>query len=224
MMDQEMSLPLIKADDAAKAVEPLWLKKWWRVSHFLGFFIGGTTFIFGTLCYYFPTWTEGAFDASFLYTLGSVGFLYVDLLELFTFTDDGWIRANIVMSTVGSTFYVIGSVGFFPAIFNASMTCGLLGFIFGSACIGASQTWKLRRLSREEGGMFGSVGTATQVGIEGGAMIGGYCVLVGTTMFASGKPLEGAWFEAILAIWVVGSVAFTIGSLFVGFRHFVMGV
>ena len=72
--------------------------------------------------------------------------------------------------------------------------------------------------------MFVSVGTATQVGVEGGAMIGGYCFLVGTAMFASGKPLEGAWFEAILAIWVVGSVAFAIGSLVLGFRHFVMGV
>ena len=82
--DQELSLPLIKADDAVKAVEPLWLKKWWRVTHFLGFFIGGMTFIFGTLCYYFPKWTDGAFDAAFLYTLGSVGFLYVDLLEFFT--------------------------------------------------------------------------------------------------------------------------------------------
>jgi hypothetical protein len=48
--DQELSLPLINANDAAKAIEPLWLKKWWRITHFLGFFIGGTTFIFGTLC------------------------------------------------------------------------------------------------------------------------------------------------------------------------------
>jgi hypothetical protein len=218
--DQELSLPLIKADDAVKAVEPLWLKKWWRVTHFLGFFIGGMTFIFGTLCYYFPKWTDGAFDAAFLYTLGSVGFLYVDLLEFFTFTDDGWMRANIAMSAVGSTFYVIGSVGFFPAIFNASMTCGLVGFIVGSACIGASQTWKILRLSREEGG----INTSTQVGVEGGAMIGGYSFLVGTAMFASGKPLEGAWFEAILAIWLVGSFGFTIGSIFVWYRHFMMGV
>ena len=72
--------------------------------------------------------------------------------------------------------------------------------------------------------MFNSVGTATQVGVEGGAMIGGYCFLVGTVMFASGKPLEGAWFETILAIWLVGSIGFTIGSIFLWYRHFVMGV
>jgi hypothetical protein len=220
--DQELSLPLIEADD--DSLEPIWLKKWWRITHFLGFFIGGTTFIFGTLCYYFPKWTDGAFDAAFLYTLGSVGFLYVDLLEFFTFTDNGWMRANIAISAVGSTCYVIGSVGFFPTIFNTSMTCGLIGFIVGSAFISASQTWKILRLRREEGSMFNSVGTATQVGVEGGAMIGGYCFLVGTAMFASGKPLEGARFETILAIWLVGSIGFTIGSIFLWYRHFVMGV
>ena len=221
---QELSVPLNKLGSPAKAGEPLWLKKWWRVTHFLGFFTGGATFIFGTLCYYFPAWTEGALDAGILYTLGSLGFLYVDFLEFFTFTDNFWVRANISMSIIGSTFYVIGSVGFIPMIFNTSMTCGLLGFIFGSACIGASQTWKLLRLSREDGGLFGSVDTATQVGVEGGAMIGGFCFLIGTSMFASGQPVEGTWFQAILAIWEAGSVAFTVGSLFLGYRHFVMGV
>lgn len=85
--------------------------------------------------------------AGILYTLGSVGFLYVDILEFFTFTDDNWISANIVMSAIGSTFYVIGSVGFLPVFFEVSMTTGLLGFIVGSALIGLSQTWKVLRLS-----------------------------------------------------------------------------
>lgn len=48
-------------------------------------------------------------------------------------------------------------------------------------------------------------------------MIGGYSFLVDTAMFASGKPLEGARFDAILAIWLVDhsdlrSVPFSYGT------------
>ena len=117
------------------------------MTHFLAFFVGGTTFIAGTACYYYPDWSEGGLAAGVLYTVrgwawhglsllimamldpltrfrvllngscwcfwhfavvaaqvGSLGFLYVDVLEFFTFTDDAWLRANIAMSAVGSTW------------------------------------------------------------------------------------------------------------------------
>ena len=33
---------------------------WWRLTHSLAFFLGGSTFILGTLCYFYPDWAEGA--------------------------------------------------------------------------------------------------------------------------------------------------------------------
>jgi len=123
-----------------------------------------------------------------------------------------------------SFFYVIGSVGFLPFLFDASPSCGELGFILGSVFIGVSQSWKVARLTRGPGGPCGSPDTATAVGVEAGAMVGAFAFLVGTLMFASGRPLEGGWYQRILAIWVVGSAAFTTGSLILGYRHFAMGL
>ena len=37
-------------------------------------------------------------------------------------------------------------------------------------------------------------------------------------------PLDGSFYNYILNMWVAGSVFFTLGSLFLGFRHCVMGV
>jgi len=219
--------PSYKALGDTKAVEemPLELQSWWMRTHFLGFFCGGTTFILGTLCYFYPEWEEGGLYADMLYTLGSCGFLYVDVLEFFTFTDDFLLRCNITMSATGSTFYVIGSVGFLPVFFNESATCGELGFIAGSAFIGVSQSWKVLRLSRSSlrGGPCASKDTLTAIGVEAGAMIGAFCFLLGTIMFAHG-PVEGAFYQLILTIWVWGSCAFTMGSFFLGYRHFLMGV
>jgi len=102
---RDQQVPLLDSGEATAV--PLWLQTWWIVTHFLGFFTGGTTFIAGTLCYYYPDWHAGALVAGVLYTVGSFGFLYVDVLEFFTFTEDAWLRTNIAMSAFGSTWYVI---------------------------------------------------------------------------------------------------------------------
>ena len=62
------------------------------------------------------------------------------------------------------------------------------------------------------------------MGVEAVTMVGAFAFFVGTLMFASGWPLEGEWYQHILAIWVVGSAAFTTGSLILGYRHFAMGL
>lgn len=58
---------------------------WWRFFHALGFATGGTTFIAGTACYYVNPQTDyvDAWAAA-LYIIGSIGFLSVDVMELFT--------------------------------------------------------------------------------------------------------------------------------------------
>ena len=129
----------------------------WRFCHALGFCIGGFFFLIGT-CLYYPmmylvyseasdqTVNELAVWIGWLYTIGSCGFLFVDVQEFFTFTDDAMLRVNILCSAFGSTLYVIGSAGFLPSIWAITPLIGLLGFIGGSAAIGMSQTWKLVRI------------------------------------------------------------------------------
>ena len=196
---------------------------WWKATHACGFFVGGTTFIAGTACYFYPAWEAGALVAGILYTVGSCGFLYVDVLEYFTYTDEPWLRTNISCSAIGSLLYVIGSIGYIPAVYAMTALIGEYGFIFGSLFIGCSQTWKVCRLSLVDGGACGTLPTITAIGVEAGAGIGAWCFFVGTIMYVHG-PLMGAFYDHILWVWICGSIAFTVGSLFLSYRHFIMGL
>lgn len=150
----------------------------WRLLHALAFATGGLTFIAGTACYYVNPQTDAIGDlAAALYTIGSVGFLTVDVMEFFTpaYTICP-LRGNIAMSAIGSTWYVIGSVGYLPSILNETEAVGVWGFILGSFFIGVSQIWKvLRYATDEEEGttslsvLLSSKDRLTGCGVEGGA-------------------------------------------------------
>ena len=95
------SAPLIKST-------PAWEDQtWWRVTHAGAFILGGVTFWIGTWLYYDPADSLGDLDqaqiSAWLYIIGSIGFLYVDVEEFFTFTDEYWLRVNIACSVTGST-------------------------------------------------------------------------------------------------------------------------
>jgi len=144
-------------DVSERAGTPLYDTPLWRFCHALGFCNGGFFFLIGT-CLYYPMMYLVYSDASaetindlavwigWLYTIGSCGFLFVDIQEFFTFTDDVMLRVNILCSAFGSTLYVIGSAGFLPSIWAITPLIGILGFIGGSLAIGLSQTWKLYRI------------------------------------------------------------------------------
>ena len=166
---------------------------WWKATHACAFFIGGSTFIIGTACYFYPAWEVGGLVAGILYTVGSLGFLCVDVLEYFTYTDEPWLRTNISCSAIGSFLYVIGSIGYIPAVYNITALIGEYGFISGSFVIGCSQCWKVCRLSQDEGGPCGTLGTMTAIGVEAGAGVGAWCFLVGTIMYVPG-PLVGQFY------------------------------
>jgi hypothetical protein len=217
---------------------PIYDTPFWRFLHYLSFCIGGYTFLVGTLLYY-PAMHYAAIgdDATvnllalwtgWLYTIGSCGFLFVDVQEFFTFTADFWLRVNISCSAIGSTFYIIGSVGFIPSIYATSPLIGILGFIAGSAWIGGSQTWKLYRiLSTHEFPYQGS--TINAAFVEGGAMVGGYCFLVGTCFFWKG-PIEydvGCEvdcfnYDFVMLLWSIGAFCFSFGGTSLVYRHVVM--
>jgi hypothetical protein len=197
----------------------------WRTVHFMGFFTGGTFFIAGTACYFFPNWVNGSLDAALLYIIGSFGFLTVDLLEFFTFVEEPCLRTNIALSAIGSLLYIIGSVGWLPQIMAQSQVWGIWGFILGSFFITVSQAWKVHRIGsngRASRGfhvdnIMGTKEQFTAAGVEAGAGLGALCFLIGTLMYYAGCN-----FTVVLWIWIAGSSSFTIGSLFLGYRHAAM--
>ena len=219
---------------------------WWRFLHYGGFCMGGITFLIGTLLYY-PTIYETAKGndsgvltlsviTAWLYTIGSAGFLFVDVQEFYTFTDDVMLRTNISCSMVGSFFYLIGSAGFLPVFYNWCPLIGIIGFLAGSLSIGCSQTWKLVRILRspDEEGVAPEIASFQRINaacVEGGAMVGGFAFLIGTSLFWKG-PIEGDTeclvtcnnYEIVLALWVIGSLAFTFGGLSLAYRHIVMKI
>jgi predicted membrane channel-forming protein YqfA (hemolysin III family) len=114
------------------------------VAHFLGALAGGIFYILGSAFYYWPDSSLADFLGAFFYIVGSVCLLLSDFLEVIT-TLNRYQRINIALSTVGSIAYIVGSVGYLPAI-DESDNAGLgeYGFIIGSVWVVASQTWKVR--------------------------------------------------------------------------------
>ncbi|KAL6758902.1 hypothetical protein V8C86DRAFT_2584309 [Haematococcus lacustris] len=203
----------------------------WRLFHALSFLTGGTTFIAGTLCLFYPNIPGFDFWSAVLYTIGSFGFLFVDVQEFFTF--GGFVlRCNISMSMLGSFLYVVGSAGFLPAVAAWNPAVGIWGFILGSAFIGVSQLWKTHRIGSQGGShpfsirlLLSEADAATACGVELGAGLGAWCFFFGTSLYNRG-PLEGpeSVLYNVLLTWVMGSCLFTFGGLCVAYRHFVMDV
>ncbi len=93
------------------------------------------------------------------------------------------------------------------------------------------QLWKTYRIASTETGSFSLKSVLqhrdafTAVGVELGAGIGAWCFFFGTSLYDQG-PLDGpdSVLIPVLWTWVAGSCFFTLGSLFLGFRHFSMRV
>lgn len=61
---------------------PVALSFAWRITHFIPYIIGGTTFLVGSLCYFTEGELAGEFQlGGWLFTIGSVGFLFADIFE-----------------------------------------------------------------------------------------------------------------------------------------------
>ena len=66
----------------------------WRIFHASSFIIGGISFIIGTaLLFPFQSYAL-SLSSALIYTIGSLGFLFVDLQEFFTFINDPLLRFN----------------------------------------------------------------------------------------------------------------------------------
>lgn len=206
----------------------------WRALHVFFFFMGGITFIAGSTCYLYPTWDQSGLAAAILYIIGSVGFLGVDVLEWFTYASPTRLRVNISCSVVGSSWYVIGSAGFLPSVAAVYPNLGPWGFILGSFFIGSSQLWKVIRAACDGGddgqllttfhpkNWIASLDAVTQVGVELDAGLGGWFFFFSTLMYQYGNSADPQYFNLIARLWIAGSVFFSMGSLFLWYRHFKM--
>jgi len=252
------------ADDEALLFEtapplpppPCRFSRLWRAAHCTNFLLGGTTFIAGTALLFapvaaaLPNAPAGAELASAaVYTLGSLGFLAVDLQELASYSrrEEALLRANIACSATGSALYVVGSLGYAPALAALIPQLGPAGFIGGSAAIFASQLWKLARIAGDwrharaeeaasgdaepakaagagAGAMGADLEAATAACVEGGACAGAFFFLVGTALseFAAGQTAAGT--DAVLWLWVVGSLSFSAGGAALVYRHFSLDI
>lgn len=191
----------------------------WRAFHSISFVTGGVSFIIGTaLLFPSPSTYLLSLLSAIIYTIGSVGFLAVDIQEFFTFTDDNLLRLNISISATGSLAYVIGSLGYIPSIESDYPLLGIVGFILGSLLIFCSQLWKLCRI----GWPFKNKDTLTASLVEGGACLGGLFFLIGSVLVVL-IPNNDAnvW---VLVLWLIGSISFTIGGFSLSYRHFVLNL
>jgi hypothetical protein len=183
----------------------------WRALHCFSFLLGGVTFIGGTVALYYTSPAAGLASA-ILYTVGSLGFLAVDVQEFLTFRSSSCnLRANIGASACGSSAYVLGSVFFIPSLLSSCPNVGAVGFEVGSGVIAISQSAKVARLLFERSAL-------SAIMVEAGACVGAIFFLVGTLLLPT-APLP-----TVLALWLAGSGGFTIGGLALGFRHFLLGV
>jgi hypothetical protein len=226
---------VVTEEDAA-----LHLRAWWITAHFLGFFIGGMTFLAGTSTYFYPDGEflgiSSAVWGGWLYLTGSCNFLGVDMLEFLTFTEDPALRLNILLSASGSFAYVVGSVGFLPEVTAYNPLIGIYGIIAGSFLIGVSQFVKICRIgggmgARKTGfrcsNLCADVDSFTETCMEFSGGCGAWCFYVGTIMYDvefDELSDDAQLLNQILYIWLLGSACFTLGAFFLGFRHFVMKV
>jgi len=201
----------------------------WKVVHALWFAGGGACFVAGTAILFWPAWAESGTASAVCYTVGSACFLAVDSLEFVTYTQESkWVRINIMCSWVGSMLYLVGSVGFLPAVYDWDDQVGIQGFILGSFAIGMSELWKTHRIGSDEIGfsmnvLLGSWDKMTQAGVEMGACIGAWCFFVGTIIYwhslnSQNTPVAPDY-RVVLWIWLIGSCFFTAGGVILGWRH-----
>jgi hypothetical protein len=134
----DLSLPLLlKTDNSEqRSAGPVW-------NFFQSLFslAGGVTFVIGTGIYYFRV-QHGASISALLYTIGSCCFVALDTMEIIAARKlHVAYRVNMALNWLGSALYLVGSVGFFPAVNSMSNQFSIQGFVWGSFCMGCSQIW-----------------------------------------------------------------------------------
>jgi len=203
----------------------------WLLLHSLFYSVGASCFLAGTWFVQMhadpnnPTakWAG-------LYLIGSIGFIFVDIIELLSFKNEFWLCANMLLSFVGNACFVFGSVGFSPVIYRQTDSIGIGGFFLGGLFISVSQFWKIRRIlssaaewSKDTITFTFTEEVFTVFGIELSSGLGAFFFWIGTIMLLCGSK-EEAFFQIFLNVWLTGSILFVVSAIFLLYRHGIMRV
>jgi len=125
------------------------------------------------------------------------------------------------MSAIGSFFYVLGSIGFFPSLINGIGFLGPFGFILGSFIIGTSQLCKTVRIGFVDGrfsprSLIRNWDSISAVAVELGAGIGAWFFFIGTIIYCFGP------YYVPVTLWMFGSIFFFLASCSLAIRHFIL--
>ena len=237
-----------------KKAFPIPLSFLWRLTHTIPYLIGGFTFLFGSLCY-FTTSTgvllAGDYETGgWLFTVGSIGFLFADVFEWsrnnrvgcidsaeerveWEHKNSGYMtdgrRSLLKLSCGESWMRAENGVNFaYSALGSLLYLIGSVMFIpeLDSIVLG---TWVF---------IFGSAiiftsqawkiyrcesfsDDVTAVNVDAFAGLGGLAYLVGSTQFLPAYDLNDADTNAAAAWFTLGGSAFTLSGLAIVYRYFI---
>lgn len=119
----------------------------WKNVQAVNYIIGGPCFLLASV-FLMPFFSNLANVATWLYIIGSGGFLIADTLEWLHLTHPACpqplVSLNFLLSVVGSAIYVVGSAEFLPSIDKTQQAYML--FILASAFVLLSWVWRTLRL------------------------------------------------------------------------------
>jgi hypothetical protein len=247
---------LLDNESLRKFPQPLSLE--WRLRHGSSYLISGIMFVIGSY-QYFTFSSQDYELAAITFILGGIGFLYADLSEwwlnnrvgcfLYSYYKDDYEKQvmkvyeredtfygkyqrsengmNFAFSAFGSFLYFVGGVLFVPSL-NQSILGNQL-FIYGSAVIFLSQTWKLYRWGCNTPNDASSKNfkflnltydwPGTMVDFFAG--IGGFFYLIGSVYFLPDYDTSDYYTNLAATLFVCGGISFTLSGLFMQYRYYI---
>ena len=247
---------LISSNDLKTWPQPLSLD--WRLRHGSMYLLGGIMFIIGSFQYFTFSWSGDYLLAGITFVIGGTAFLYADLSEwwlnnrigcfYYDYYKDDYERQinkiydredtfygkyrraengmNFAFSAFGSFLYFVGGFLFLPST-NGTLL-GTQFFIYGSAVIFLSQSWKLYRWGcitpnspndtqfRLKNLSYDMPGTL----VDFFAGIGGLFYLVGSIYFLPLYDVSNDITNLAAVLFVSGGVSFTFSGLFMQYRYY----
>lgn len=192
------------------------------------FFVAGATFLGGSVLFLYPNLTLGGNSsdvvAALLFTVGSVGFLLVDVREFHMSWGFPLLRANVGIAVASSTAYLLGSIGMFPSVDAWSAYFAPGWFLAATVLNLASAAWKIYRIlcgGNEASGVFRlsrlwrEWDSFTQGGVEISAGIGACIFFCSNILYVKhATDMSPGLFLHLVSLWISGSSFFLLSAAF----------
>jgi hypothetical protein len=102
--------------------------------------LGGLSFLVGTWVFYYPSWKPGGIVSAVLFTIGSLCFLTLDTQGVLASRRENIaLRINAMFGWVGSLLCLVGTIGFFPAVYKEASSAVIKCFLVGTFIMACAQ-------------------------------------------------------------------------------------